>query len=188
MRKETVICDQCGGGVQSILQFIPLISGTCVAGIPTKRDFCREECLRDWLNEHLPYEPPKASPDSAVDPGEGYRRLKIGEKIQETDEFWKDNKGPWVRGKYPLHKEVTMDEFHLPHRRKVEPGALSEPDEVGVWETRRHGGSGQWLRIDVDFGERGLRAGTPQANDLISDWKAAGWNQWWRVKAEPEPT
>jgi len=59
---------------------------------------------------------------SKIDPGKGYRLLKIGEIIQREDEHWAYGVGPWVLNREgdPESVGLPVGNHVHPHRRKIE--------------------------------------------------------------------
>lgn len=56
-----------------------------------------------------------------IEPGEGYRLLKRGEKIFPTDEWFADRKGQWEICQDTCSGGTFDPYVFNPHRRKIEP-------------------------------------------------------------------
>lgn len=76
------------------------------------------------LTKNIPHRRKVAEPvkSSTPDPGDGYRLLNVGEKIEKGDQFWNKHCGEWQRGSH-LYSSFR------PIRRKIQPAV--EPVSVG---------------------------------------------------------
>lgn len=66
--------------------------------------------------------------NNTIDPGPGYRLLKVGEIIQKGDEFWHSTDLRWKISSFAGN---IRREHHDEYRRKIEV----EPLPVGNWST-----------------------------------------------------
>jgi hypothetical protein len=57
--------------------------------------------------------------EGTPDVGEGYRLVREGEEILETDEAWAYGRGPWETSESPAG--TTLSSLYHPHRRKMTP-------------------------------------------------------------------
>lgn len=136
-------CDHCGkvtpDSYDSDGITIPLFSGTCAEGIPSKRDFCREECLRDWLNKHLPATP-KYGPLPEFEESATGRRVTVNDikvwhlkcenspfvhgwvqdeksETGQTD-VWLRNDGAWTTKAGGRETQLAIGTWNLPKDEK----------------------------------------------------------------------
>ena len=60
---------------------------------------------------------------SLIDPGKGYRLLKMGEQVKEGDEYFNSDFEEWVpdEGDFPI-----VEDCDAPVRRKLETGILED--------------------------------------------------------------
>lgn len=182
MRTETIKCDQCGNPAELLdLREIRIWAGSTLAAFATSRDFCREECLRDWLNKHLPVTT-KEEP-VRIDPGEGYRLLEVGEDRKIGDEFLNPIIGVWdvVSNAIIESSGKYLVEYHTPHRRRIEPAILSAPDGVGLWEIHDPGFL-DWVTVDVGQSSDGFHATSKSTRAPIARWIKGGWTEWQRPR------
>jgi hypothetical protein len=84
----------------------------------------------------------------SVEPGEGWRLLEVGERVEEGDEY--------LDKRYGWHASpccgMVFSQYSLPHRRRV-PAATAD-DIYGDWPAG-------WAIGVASAGESGLRVYTP---------------------------